>query len=94
MMVLFLLAGVYLLTMAMEMGLPIITAYVVRTGIGATSYLVAGIFLFGESSDAIRLGFVLLMMIGIVGVRVTNKERPGEKAKLRTWNQAACDRAS
>ena len=50
--------------------LPVGTAYAVWTGIGAVGTAVLGIFLFGESKEFIRIFFILLIIIGIVGLKV------------------------
>lgn len=52
--------------------LPIGTAYAVWTGIGTIGTTVLGIFLFNESRDLTRIGFILLIAIGIVGLRLTS----------------------
>jgi quaternary ammonium compound-resistance protein SugE len=50
--------------------LPVGSAYAVWTGIGAVSTAILGIYLFNESSELIRLFFILLIVIGIVGLYV------------------------
>ena len=54
--------------------LPIGTAYAVWTGIGATGTAILGVILFGESRDLARLGSILLIIVGIVGLRLTSGE--------------------
>ncbi len=49
--------------------LPLGTAYGVWTGIGAIGTAILGIVLFNESRDPLRLLFILLIIIGIVGLR-------------------------
>jgi quaternary ammonium compound-resistance protein SugE len=49
---------------------PFGTAYAVWTGIGAAGAALAGIVLFGESADAARLGCLLLIVAGVVGLRI------------------------
>lgn len=51
--------------------IPIGTGYAVWTGIGVLGTAVLGILLFGESVNAWRLGFVALIMIGIIGLRIS-----------------------
>ena len=53
--------------------LPVGTAYVVWTGIGAVGTAVLGIFLFNESREFIRLFFIFLIIAGIVGLRFYSK---------------------
>jgi len=48
--------------------LPIGTAYAVWTGIGAVGTATLGIVLFDEPATAARLGFVALIVVGIVGL--------------------------
>lgn len=50
--------------------LPVGTAYAVWTGIGAVGTAILGIILFGESKEFIRIFFIFLIVVGIVGLRV------------------------
>jgi len=52
--------------------LPVGTAYAVWTGIGAVGTAVLGIVLFDESADPLRLGFVGVIVVGIVGLHATS----------------------
>ncbi len=52
--------------------LPIGTAYGVWVGIGAVGAAILGIVLFGESANAARLGFMALMVVAIIGLKVTS----------------------
>lgn len=54
-------------------GLPIGTAYAVWTGIGAVGTAVYGILFFDEPKDLIRIGFIFLIVVGIIGLRLTSK---------------------
>lgn len=69
----FLFFSMYLLGRALKMRIPMGTAYAVWVGIGAIGALIVGILLFNEPSDLLRLFFVLLIVVGIVGVQVTSK---------------------
>lgn len=51
--------------------LPIGTAYAVWTGIGAAGTAVLGILLFDESTAPIRLACLGLIVVGIVGLRLS-----------------------
>ena len=51
--------------------LPIGTAYAVWVGIGAFGAAVLGIVLFGEPATAARLGFLGLLVISILGLKLT-----------------------
>ena len=50
--------------------LPVGTAYAVWTGIGAVGTAILGIILFGESKEFIRLFFIFLIIVGLVGLKV------------------------
>lgn len=50
--------------------LPIGTAYAVWTGIGAVGTAILGIILFDESTEIMRLLCILLIVIGIVGLKI------------------------
>jgi len=53
--------------------IPIGTAYAIWTGIGAVGTAILGIVLFGESKEFIRIFFILLIVIGIVGLKIFSK---------------------
>ncbi len=63
--------SVGLLGMAMK-SLPLGTAYAIWTGIGAVGTVIAGIILFGESVSLFRLGSVLLIFMGIIGLKLSH----------------------
>jgi quaternary ammonium compound-resistance protein SugE len=63
------LASIVLLYVAMR-DLPLGTAYAVWTGIGAVGTVIAGILLFGESADFVRLGCIALILAGIAGLKL------------------------
>ena len=52
--------------------LPLGTAYAVWTGIGALGAVIVGILLFKESVSPLRLFFVALLLIGIIGLKATS----------------------
>lgn len=52
--------------------LPLGTAYAVWTGIGALGAVIVGIVLFKEPVTAARIFFVSMLLIGIVGLKVTS----------------------
>jgi quaternary ammonium compound-resistance protein SugE len=65
------LAGsMYLLSKAAE-SLPIGTAYSVWVGIGAVGAGVLGILLFEEPATLPRIGFMALLVISILGLKIT-----------------------
>lgn len=63
----------YLLVLAIKT-LPLGTAYAVWTGMGAVGVAIIGIFLFKESADWIRLVSISLIIIGIVGLKLTHTD--------------------
>ncbi|WP_448203408.1 DMT family transporter [Azospirillum sp. sgz302134] len=50
--------------------LPLGTAYAVWTGIGTVGTVLLGIWLYGESADALRLGCIALIVAGVVGLKL------------------------
>lgn len=71
-----------LLSMALSLGLlglslktlPLGTAYAVWTGIGTIGTVALGILWLGESANALRLGCIALILIGIVGLKAVSPE--------------------
>lgn len=63
----------YLLMLAIKV-LPLGTAYAVWTGMGAVGAALFGIILFKESADFMRLMSVMLVVVGIVGLKLTHIE--------------------
>ena len=60
----------YLLSLALK-SLPLGTAYAVWVGIGTVGTVIAGIFLFGESMNLIRVVSILFILLGIIGLKIT-----------------------
>ena len=60
-----------LLGLAMK-ELPLGTAYAIWTGVGAVGTVIAGVLLFGESMALMRLGSVALIVIGLVGLKLSH----------------------
>lgn len=65
------LASLGLLGLAMK-ELPLGTSYAIWTGVGAVGTVIAGIFLFGESTSLFRLGSVALICIGLLGLKLSH----------------------
>ena len=65
-------ASFYLLSVALR-HIPMGTAYAVWTGIGTIGTVVYGIIFFKEPVDILRMGCILLIICGIVGLRVLAK---------------------
>ena len=52
--------------------LPIGTAYAVWTGIGAVGTVIIGIFFFKESADWVCLSSIMMIVIGMVGLKLSH----------------------
>lgn len=63
--------SLYLLMTAIKF-LPVGTAYAVWTGMGAVGVAVLGIILFKESAELYRLVSIFLVIIGIIGLKLTD----------------------
>lgn len=53
--------------------IPIGTGYAVWTGIGAVGTVILGMILFNESKEFVRILFILMIVGGIVGLKLTSK---------------------
>jgi quaternary ammonium compound-resistance protein SugE len=62
--------SMWLLAVALR-SIPIGTGYAVWTGIGAAGTAVAGMWLFGESREIVRILSILTIVAGIVGLKVS-----------------------
>ncbi|MBA3404716.1 MAG: multidrug efflux SMR transporter, partial [Gemmatimonadaceae bacterium] len=51
--------------------IPIGTAYAIWVGIGAVGAVILGIVLFDEPRDVSRLFFVLLLVVALIGLKLT-----------------------
>lgn len=63
--------SLWLLGIAMR-ALPVGTAYPVWVGVGAVGTVILGITLLGEPVNAVRLFSVLLIIIGIAGLKMSS----------------------
>jgi quaternary ammonium compound-resistance protein SugE len=61
----------YLLAKAAQT-LPIGTAYAAWVGIGALGAAVLGIFIFQESASILRISFLIMLLISIIGLKFTS----------------------
>lgn len=52
--------------------LPIGTAYAIWVGIGAFGAAILGIYLFGESASPARIVFLILLLVSIIGLKLTS----------------------
>lgn len=46
------------------------TAYAIWTGLGAVGVIIGGIFWFGEKVNGVQIGFMTLIVIGVVGTKL------------------------
>jgi quaternary ammonium compound-resistance protein SugE len=53
--------------------IPIGTGYAIWTGVGAAGTMITGILLFGEPATAARISFLVLILIGIVGLKFVSQ---------------------
>jgi quaternary ammonium compound-resistance protein SugE len=53
--------------------IPIGTAYAIWTGIGAVGTAILGMILFNESKEFVRIFFIFLIVVGIVGLKIFSK---------------------
>ena len=60
----------YLLSLSLKV-IPVGTAYVVWTGIGAVGGVIVGMLMFHEPRDVLRLASIALVIVGIVGLKLT-----------------------
>lgn len=65
-------ASFYFLALALRQ-IPLGTGYAVWTGIGAAGTFIAGVILFSESLSPLRVGAVLLILAGIVGLKLASQ---------------------
>jgi len=72
--------------------LPIGTAYAVWTGIGAVGTIIFGIIFLGEPKDWLRIVFLLMIVIGIIGLKATSpageEQAAGEQPQVVVEQQA------
>lgn len=79
----------WLLSLAMDR-LPLGTAYVVWTGIGAVGAAVLGMAFLGEPRDLVRVGCIALIVTGIVGLKAFTRDGdkpPATNAPPETTSQ-------
>lgn len=60
----------WVLAPAMKM-LPVGTVYAIWAGVGIVAAAVIGVFAFGERLGPLQIGFIALILIGAVGLRLT-----------------------
>ncbi len=62
--------SIWLLAISLK-SLPLGTAYTVWTGIGAIGTVVYGIVVFGDARDFLRILFIIMIIGGIVGLKIS-----------------------
>lgn len=67
------LASFYMLSLAIK-NLPIGTAYAVWTGIGTVGAAILGMVIFNEPRDLTKIICILLIVLGIAGLKLTSAE--------------------
>jgi len=55
--------------------IPMGTAYAIWTGIGAVGTFVLGILLFGETASLARMFFIVMIVVGIVGLKMASSKQ-------------------
>lgn len=68
---LFAVLSFYTLTKAIET-IPVGTAYVVWTGIGAVGTVIVGIFYYNEPATFLRLFFISTLVLSIIGLKMVS----------------------
>jgi len=63
----------WLLSLALR-DIPLGTAYGVWTGIGAVGTVIYGMIFLNEAKDALRIGCILMIIAGIVGLKLVSKD--------------------
>lgn len=73
----FIVVSFFLFAKAMET-IPIGTAYAIFTGIGTAGTAIVGIFLFNEGVSVGKLFFLVLLLVGIVGLKLADGKEEAE----------------
>ena len=75
----FMILSFFMLAKALE-AIPIGTAYAIFTGTGAAGSAIIGIIALGESANWIKIGSLLILITGIVGVSILEKPENTEES--------------
>ena len=65
--------SIWLLAISLK-SLPLGNAYSVWTGIGAIGTVIYGIVVFGDAKDLLRILFIIMIIGGIVGLKITSEQ--------------------
>ena len=68
----FLIGSTLLLAKALNMGIPVGTAYAVWTGIGAVGTITVSVALGNETLTLLKTLFVMMIITGIIGLQMTS----------------------
>jgi quaternary ammonium compound-resistance protein SugE len=68
------LIGSFVLLLLAVRELPVGTAYAVWVGIGAAGTVILSMLLFDEPASPVRIGLLLLILAGVVGLQLTSGE--------------------
>lgn len=68
--IIFMFFSILLLSISFK-SIPMGTAYACWTAIGAVSVIIFGMMFLGESIDALRIFFLILIVVGVVGINLT-----------------------
>lgn len=63
-------SSMFFLSLAMK-EIPIGTSYTIWTGIGIVGVSIYGILFFHESTDPLRVFFLAIILLGIIGLQIT-----------------------
>ncbi|MFC4388444.1 DMT family transporter [Gracilibacillus marinus] len=55
--------------------LPVATVYAIFTGIGTAGTAVVEIIIFNEPFHLVKIGFILLLLVGVIGLKLVTNER-------------------
>lgn len=75
--VFFIVLSLVLLSMAIDRGVPLGTAYATWVGVGSVSTFFFGILFLGDPVEALRFLFVGMIIAGVVGLQRTAPEATG-----------------
>lgn len=75
--IIFLVISFYLFSKTLK-DMPVGTAYAIFTGIGAAGAVVAGILLYHESLNFGKLFFLAVLIIGMIGLKLSDNEEGTE----------------
>lgn len=67
------LTSFYFLELALK-AIPIGTAYAIYTSIGAVGTVIMGMIFFKEPISLLRIGFMLFIITGVIGLKITSTQ--------------------